>query len=406
MSVITKVSHLFFIKRTKLLKNGEAPVFMRITVDGKREELGIGRGINPQLWSSEKNGALGISHVARDLNAYLENITFRLKKIAQEYQTNEKEVSALSMKKALLGIDDDDMKVLQAFQEHNDRFAKLVGKDYTASTLQRYETCYKHVRDFIRYKYDKEDIPLQKLDFVFLNDFEFYLKTIRNNGHNSAIQYIKNFKKIVHLAIANGHLRTDPFVNFKMTQKKIDKDFLTQDELEKVLKTKFDIDRLIYVRDCFIFGCFTGLAYSDLKQLAPNNLMKGTDGKLWITTRRRKTDKQCNIPLLPAPLQILEKYADHPYCIKKNVLLPVFSNQKLNAYLKEIGAICGINKELTSHMARHTFATTVTLNNDIPIESVSKMLGHSSIKMTQNYARLLDKKVGRDMDTLTARYSI
>ncbi len=404
MSAITKVSHLFFIKRTKLLKNGEAPVFLRITVDNKREELGLGRSIDPRLWSAEKNGAVGISTVAKDMNWYIEDITFRLKKIAQEFSKEEKEITALTIKKALLGIDDDEIKVLQLFQEHNERMTKLVGKDYTGSTLQRYKTCKMHVQDFIRYKYQKEDIPVKKLDFSFMTDFLFYLKTIRNQGHNTAIQYIKNFKKIVHLAMANGQLRIDPFINFKMSQKRIDKGFLTQDELQRVLNEDLEIDRLVFVRDCFIFGCFTGLAYSDLKTLAPKNIMVGTDGKLWITIRRKKTDKVCNVPLLPAALQILEKYADHPYCLKRNVLLPVFSNQKLNGYLKEIATICKINKELTSHMARHTFATTVTLNNGIPIESVSKMLGHSSIKMTQNYARLLDNKVGRDMDTIAARY--
>jgi len=405
MSVIKKVAHLFYIKRTKLLKNGEAPVFLRILVDQKREDIGLGRSIDPRLWSSEKNGALGISNVAKDLNRYLDDITHRLKNLTQDLRYDGKEISALSLKKGLLGITEDELKVLQAIQEHNDRFAQLVGKEVSAATLQRYETVYRHVRDYILYKYDKPDIPMRKVDFVFLNDFAFYLMTMRNIGHNSTMKYIKNFKKIVRLAIANGHIRHDPFANFKTTIKKVDRGFLTQDELDKIINEDFKIDRLIYVRDCFVFACFTGLAYSDLKKLAPVNLMKGPDGKLWITAKRKKTDNVCNIPLLPTALHILEKYADHPYCTKKNLLLPVLSNQKLNAYLKEIAGICTINKELTTHMARHTFATTITLNNGIPIESVSKMLGHSSIKMTQIYARLLDNKVGRDMDKLNSKYT-
>jgi len=261
------------------------------------------------------------------------------------------------------------------------------------------------VHEFIRWKYKKEDLLLCDLNHEFITEMEFYLKTVRKCCHNSAIKYIKNFKKIVRIALANGWLRVDPFANYKMTLKKVDRGFLSEDELSAIQNKEFHCERLRQVRDIFLVGCMTGLAYSDLKKLSTDNLVKGDDGNLWIHVNRTKTDVPSHIPLLPLAAQIIDQYSTHPYCVSKNVLLPVASNQKLNAYLKEIGNLCGINKDLSSHIARHTFATTVTLNNDIPIESVSKMLGHSSINMTKNYARLLDKKVSNDMQKLFQKYS-
>ena len=262
-----------------------------------------------------------------------------------------------------------------------------------------------HVQDFIRMKYRREDMPITQVDHEFISGLELYLKIERNCGHNTAVKYIKNFKKIVRMAMANGWITKDPFAKIKMPLKKVDKDFLTEDELNTIINKEFSVERLEHVKDIFLFGCFTGLAYSDLQLLTPDNLVTGTDGGTWIITKRKKTDNSSHIPLLPMAAEIIEKYVDHPHCIRHHVLLPVYSNQKLNAYLKEIADLCGIKKNMSSHMARHTFATTVTLNNDIPIESVSKMLGHSSIKMTQVYAKLLDKKVSQDMKKLHEKFT-
>ena len=235
---------------------------------------------------------------------------------------------------------------------------------------------------------------------------ELYLKVDRNCGHNTTVKYIKNFKKIIRIAQANGWIKSDPFIRIKMQLKKVDKEFLTEEELNTIIEKDFGIERLNNVKDIFLFGCFTGLAYSDLKLLKPENVITGLDGGRWIITKRLKTDNDSHIPLLPIAAKIVDKYKDNLYCNSRNVLLPVYSNQKLNCYLKEIGDVCGIRKHMSTHMARHTFATTVTLNNDIPIESVSKMLGYSSIKMTQVYAKLLDKKVAQDMARLNLKYSI
>ncbi len=399
------ISFLFFIRKNKMLKSGEVPIYLRITCRRQSIEVAIGRRIIPELWSSEANGARGNTKEARDINDHIAHVRFQLRDIMQQLRAEEIEITPLSIKNTWLGIVPDEKTILGIFKDHNEAIKLLVGKDVVDSTRKRYETAFKHIQAFIRHQYKKEDLPLSRIDHEFINGLEFYLKTQRNCCHNTAIKYVKNFKKIVRRAIANGWMKLDPFANYKMSLRKVDRGFLTEEELNAVRTKELPVGRLAQVRDIFLVGCMTGLAYSDLKKLCPQNLVKGDDGRLWIHVCRTKTDNACHIPLLPMAAQIIDKYSNHPYCISHNVLLPVSSNQKLNAYLKEIATVCQINKELTTHIARHTFATTVTLNNDIPIESVSKMLGHSSINMTKIYARLLDKKVSSDMEKLFQKYS-
>jgi len=213
-------------------------------------------------------------------------------------------------------------------------------------------------------------------------------------------------RKIVNYCLKTGWLQRDPFFGFKMAKREVVREFLSEDEVQTLTTKRFTIDRLSQVRDIFLFSCYTGLAFIDVFQLTPASIAKGVDGKQWIFTSRQKTDTPTRIPLLPQAQEILNKYKDHPRCINESKVLPVLSNQKMNAYLKEIADVCGITKTLTFHIARHTFATTVTLNNDVPIESVSKMLGHKSIKITQHYAKILDKKVSEDMRLLSQRLNI
>lgn len=231
---------------------------------------------------------------------------------------------------------------------------------------------------------------------MFLEDFAVYLQTDGGCGENTTAKFMQFFKRIILIARNNGIIASDPFSNFKIRIKKVDRGYLTEDELKRILKKKFAVKRLEQVRDIFIFSCFTGLAYIDVKNLTIDNLKKGFDGKQWIMTKRKKTNIQSNILLLDIPLTILKKYEGQP----NNYLLPVLSNQKMNSYLKEIGDLCAINKDISFHLARHTFATTVTLAKGVPIESVSKMLGHSNIRTTQIYARITNEKISRDMNNL------
>lgn len=396
----------FFIKKARLLKNGKASICLKLTINKECVHVTIGKDVDPKTWSAIHSGQKITSKEAIEIRDYLDHTKHVIKQHISNLREDDKEITATSVRDAYLGIKDQQKTIIGIFQEHNDKATILKGKDFAPATVQRYESCLRLTQAYIKEKYNKDDLPLDKIDHGFITGLEMYYKTKRNCAHNTTIKYLKNLKKITNLALANGWMKKNPYANFKFTLKKVDKGFLTEEELDTIIKKDFEIERLQNVKDCFVFGCFTGLAYSDLKSLSIENIVKGDDGRLWINTRRHKTDNQCNIPLLPIALELMNKYSEHPICKEKNQLLPIPTNQKLNMYLREIADSCGIKKEITTHMARHTFATTVTLNNDIPIESVSKMLGHSSINMTRIYARLLDKKVSQDMSKLYQKYPV
>ncbi len=264
----------------------------------------------------------------------------------------------------------------------------------------------KHTKEFLQWKFGVSDFDITAIDHAFITDYEYFLRSFRKCGNNTAVKYIKNFKKIIRICIANGWLEKDPFANYKSKVREVEREFLSQEEVEAIYTKKFATDRLNLVSDIFIFSCFTGLAYIDVKNLTQSNISLGIDGKRWIFTHRQKTESPSRIPLLQIPEEIIQKYATNPQCLNEERLLPVLSNQKMNSYLKEIAGVCGINKELTFHIARHTFATTITLTNGVPIESVSKMLGHKSLRTTQHYAKILDKKVSDDMQLLREKFQV
>jgi site-specific recombinase XerD len=314
-------------------------------------------------------------------------------------------MTAITLKNAFLGVTTNAKNLIEVFKEHNKNITKLSGKDYSPSTIKKYETTLTFTQIFLKKKYNCDDINIKDINHTFLTNYEYFFKTERNCSHNTTMRYVKNLKKIIRIALSNGWISKDPFANYKIKIHKTDRGFLNDDELQAIINKTFTIERLEQVKDCFVFSCFTGLAHADLKRLTPQNIVTGSDNNLWIKINRKKTKSLCSIPILPTTSKLIEKYKNNPHCNAKNLLLPVLSNQSMNAYLKEIADICGITKRLSSHLARHTFATTITLNNDVPIETVSKMLGHSSIKITKIYARLLDSKVSKDMQHLHNKYS-
>ena len=394
----------FLIKRSKLTSRGLVPIYLRVTIDGRSTELSTKRFIDPEKWNGKGQRHKGFSEEAKSFNCFLETFKQSVYKAYNKLELESEEISIISLKEKLTGKKDKIMTIIPVFEEHNRRMKTLLGNEFAPLTLQRYESALKHIKSFLAYNYKKEDYPIESINHGFLADFEFYLRSVRKCGNNSAVKYVKNFGKILRICIANGWLTRDPFVNYKSKMKPVERIFLSEDELDKIAKKQFEIERLAQVRDIFVFSCFTGLAFADVYKLTKNHLCIGIDGKKWIFTMRQKTGTKSNIPLLPVAEAIIEKYKNEDFCQIKNKLLPVLSNQKMNAYLKEIATLCGINKELTYHIARHTFATTVTLLNGVPIESVSKMLGHSSIKMTQHYAKITDTKVSRDMSELCNKY--
>ena len=396
----TTFSILFYPRGNDIDKNGNAPIYARITVNGKRSEFSIKRKVLLAKWNSEAGKMRGTTSDVREFNKYMTSIRTKLNKIQEQLCEKDTSITAQKIKNIYLGKDSKHKMLLEIFQEHNDKVDKLVGKDFAAGTAERYKTARKHVKDYITNEYNVNDIPVKDVDHTFITGFEYYLKTTRNCAHNTAIKYITNFKKIIRIAYANDWINKDPFIHWKAKLKIVDREFLTEKELQKLVEKEFGIPRLNQVKDIFVFCCFTGLAYADVKKLSQNDIVLGITGERWIKTKRSKTDTRSNIPILSIPEAILEKYAENPDFSDNELLLPVLSNQKMNAYLKEIADLCEINKNLTFHLARHTFATTVTLTNGVPIESVSKMLGHKSLKTTQHYAKIIDKKVSDDMKAL------
>lgn len=390
---------LFFLKKTKLLKNGEASVCMRITVNGTRVENNIRKSIDPALWSQAKETARGKSRRACDLNTYIEEARIKLYQIFCELEQQNRPVTAHLLQKFFFGQEkpEEVRTLLGTMQEHNDQCRALVGTDYALITVRRYESCRRYLAELIRQRYGKEDLPLAEVNGELVRAFAFYLKTEKGCQQNTVIRYMKCLKKITNLARANDWMAKDPFLGIRFHEKEVVREFLTMDELQTIYHKEVPLERLTLVRDVFIFAAFTGLAFIDVQQLAPEHIVRDNNGNLWIRKPRQKTKNMCNIPLLDIPQEILRKYADHPTCRKKGVLLPVPCNQKMNSYLKEIADICMIRKNLTTHCARHSYATSVCLANGVSLENVAKMLGHSNIKMTQHYARVLDSSILRDM---------
>ena len=293
---------------------------------------------------------------------------------------------------------------MEVFEEQNAQMKALVGHEFSPLTLERYTTSKKHTQEFMKWKYKVDDMDIRKLNYQFMTNYEFWLKSVRRCDHNTSMKYLSNFKKIVNICIKSGWGDRDPFVGFKMTKREVERPFLVEEELNRIIEKTFLMPRMSQVRDIFIFCCYTGLAYADVEKLTREEITTGIDGEKWIWTSRQKTESTTRVPLLPPALEILDRYKDDPQCLIKKRLLPVLSNQKMNTYLKEIADACNITKKMTFHTARHTFATTVTLTNGVPIETVSKMLGHRNLKTTQHYAKILDLKVSEDMGVLRAKF--
>ncbi len=395
---------MFYIRRTKLTREGEAPILLRLTVNGIRTEIHIKKTVQPSLWSAAKGKAIEKNHHCKELNLYLDSVRLRLMKLQREMEVDGVLVTAHSLIDRYLGKDQPERHTLmEVFRDHNKKCKKLEGIDMAPATVLRYETSLRHTLEFMQHTYRRDDIYLDELNRQFVKDYEFWLKTERKCCHNTAAKYLKNFKKIVLIAMEKEWLERDPFAGLKFTLEDVERDFLESHEIEMMWRKQIGIERLEQVRDIFMFCSLSGLSFSDVKQLRPEHIATDTHGNKWIRKARQKTRNMCNIPLMEIPLQIIEKYRDYPYCVAHGVLLPVLSNQKYNSYLKELADICGIKKKISSHVARHTFGT-YALANGVSIESVAKMLGHTDTKMTRRYARVLDSTILREMSGIKSGF--
>ncbi len=396
-------SILIWANKAKAAANGQIPLYARVTVMGKRAEISLKKKVNPQKWDAKTGFMKGSGNDVRTINSYIHQVSDEIFRIYAELQKTSDFISAEEIKNKFTGTPDERRSLLDVFDEHNRDVESLVGKDYVKATLTKYKTIRSKVSDYIVHKYNKTDIYLDKLEYGFITGFEKYLKITAGIDHNTAMSYIKRLKRIISISVNNHWIGFNPFSAFKCTTRKVVREELSEEEVKRLVEKKFTIKRLEEVRDCFLFSCYTGYAFIDASKLTLANIAIGKDNEMWIKTSRTKTEISANVPLLPQAIEIINKYRDHEICIVSNRILPMKSNQKMNAYLKEIADLCDINKNLTTHMARHTFATTITLGNGVPIESVSKMLGHTKITTTQIYARVREQKVSRDMKALRTK---
>lgn len=394
-----------FISRSNKAKDGLLPIYARISVDGRRVEVSLKRFIHPDNWNDAKGSAKGKSEEIRNLNTYLEQIRSRLTECYQELTVKKKLVTAVAVKNLFCGFEEKEHSLMTLFDYHNVEMKTTL----EWGTLKNYFTTRRYVEEYLKAHLKTSDIFLSQLNYRFLNEFEIFMKAYvpkdqkKPCGQNTIMKHIERLRKVVNMAIKNDWLDRDPFQKFQPSFIKSNRQFLTADELAAIEQKEFKILRLQHAKDMFVFSCYTGLAYIDVYELTPQNLSLGIDGEYWINTCRHKTDIPVRVPLLPPAMAIIEKYKNNPRVLESGRLLPVYANQLLNNYLKEIADFCGIEKPLSFHIARHTFATTVTLTNGVPIETVSKLLGHTSIKTTQIYAKVIEQKVSEDMRELRSK---
>ena len=394
----------FYVRRTRPNKHGEVPVCVRITVNGQRADTTIRKSILPDQWDAIRGQASPRTTLGKAINLYIDTVRARIIRIHRDLEMDEQPFTAQQVLDLHLGRKTSNRHTLfELFREHNDKCHQLVGIDMAEATAGRYDTCLKHTLAFIRHTYRRDDIELERVDRRFIEDFGFFLKTSCGCSHNTTMKYLGNFKKIIRLALSRKWMEEDPFAGMRFKMQPVRREMPEKAEIDRILHKEITIPRLAQTRDIFIFCCFTGLAFSDIKQLAPEHIVTDMQGHRWIRKPRQKTGNMCNIPLLEIPEEILKRYRTDPECLAHNVLLPVTSNQKMNVYLKELADICGIRKNLSTHLARHFFAT-YTLAHGVSIESVVKMLGHSNTNMTRHYAKVLDQTILREMSKLPEEF--
>lgn len=391
-----------FIKRDSRSEKDFGYLYIRITVDSQRKEYSTNTRWSKKKWDMKKSRATGTKEDALTLNAYIDTLQSKATEIKNRMISENRRFTALDIVNNLVGNVDDRKFCLELLQEHNDKMGEMVGipDGYAEGTYRKFKDTYNHAQNFIKKAYKRDDLELRELNYEFAEGFYHYLRTSVKCAHNTTVKYIQFFKKIVLNAFKKGWIHRDPFFGFALTQRYRAPVKLTMEEIRSLTNKVFLTERLGQVRDYFIFSCFTGLAYSDIKNLRRTDIVEDENGNRWIKLFRQKTDSYTRMPLLKPARAMLDKYWEDEECISKNRCFPVRTNQKVNEYLKEIADLCGIFKRLNYHLARHTFATTVTLKNGVPMETVQLLLAHASIKETQKYSIVDDEKIKEDMSAL------
>ncbi len=404
----TNTFGIHFVLRENRGKNGLSAIYMRIVVNKSRSEVALKRQVALADWNDARGHAKPKNDELRQLNSHLEQLRGMMAGHYQELQLKKKVITAEVLKNLFSGVKDSEHTLHTIVEYHNTNMKDVLAR----GTMKNYYTTAAYLKEFVKKEFRRSDIYLSELDYSFISKLETYLRRRQPEDHqkklenNGLMKHLERFRKIIRLAVKMGWLEKDPFAMFQLKFNKTERGYLTTAELNKIENRKLTIDRIAYVRDLFVLSCYTGLAYVDVMELTMDNLVQGIDNTPWIKTTREKTRVAVNVPLLPQASKIIQRYKTHPKAVAEGTLLPHISNQKLNSYLKEVADLCGINKTLTYHVARHTFATAVTLSNGVPIETVSKMLGHTTIRTTQIYAKVVERKVSDDMNVLRDKLAL
>ena len=398
MKIITN----FLLRKNRKADDGKSSVCVRITYLGNRIELATGIYSSTDHWDNSRQRIKDKVIGARVDNERLDRIKTEIQDIFNQLRSTNEDFDANTIKRRLLNIQES-KGILAVFDYYLDSILAKLNKGYSMETYKHYKSSRKRLSEYISSSLKRPDISVQCIDYKFLDAFDIFIKKDFNNVQNTAWNYHKHLRRVLNLAISLDFLDKNPYSKFKVGLDETHREILSMEELKRIEEKQIQIERLSVVRDIFVFACYTGLSFADISKLSDIHLQQKSDGKEWIIIDRSKTNNRCRIPVLPKAKEILKRYEDYPKTTGKSLLLPVLTNQKMNSYLKELGDICTIKRNITMHIARHTFATTVTLSNGVPIETVSKLLGHTSLKTTQIYAKVLDQKISEDMDVLEAK---
>jgi site-specific recombinase XerD len=389
----------FLLRKERLNKYNELPIYVRVTVNNQRFQVAVQRSIEPIYWNSKKHEAKKTYHSYKELNEHLLVIKNKLYACQTELLQNNKPVSIQRIKDMFLGNANVSVDtIIQVSTLHLKEMEQFLGKSTFYGNYKNYKTTHKYILEFIPNVYNKKDLPLDEINYSFIKKFEYYLQTEKTCTQNGTMKQMQRLKKVLNWAIKNEYISENPFKNYTISFKKYDRGYLNLEEITKIENLTDLTKKMKYTKDFFVFQLYTGLAYSDMLDLKTDDIVKGIDNEYWIIKNRVKTDTKITVPLLPLTLDIIFRYAD--LSIFGNAIFPKISNQKINKNLKELGALAKIKQPLSTHLARHSAATTIWLQNGISIEVVSKMLGHTKISTTQVYGRIVEEKIAEEMKGL------
>ena len=377
---------------------GRCPVMGRLTI-GRSESVFSAKMLAPlSLWTSGR--AKGKSAGSIEINRRLDELRASALAIYREQSAVRERVTAEEVKCLLLGMAFGQETLLDYFLSYIEHFEQRVGVNRTIKSARTYRCAYEHVERFLLKRFRLSDIPFSALDRSFIDKFDLYLRTERQLAPNTIVLYMSRLHTVINKAIAAGIITADPFAGYEPPRPERKRRYLTREELRRLMTTPLSVPRLYLVRDLFLFSCYTGISYGDMCRLTAANLETAEDGTVWIKATREKTNVELEIPLLDLPLHLIDKYRD---TTSDGKLLPMYGNSELNKGLKLLAAVCGIDRKLTFHMGRHTYATEITLSHGVPMETVSRMLGHSRVDTTQIYAQVTDNKIDTDTQSLDKR---